>query len=87
MAIPMQAHNTALRTPYGTFGNAVRTLRLKRELTQEQLGKKVGVTQPCIAAYEIGRVRPSQRIMANLAVVFNVPVELLMAHKRSLFTT
>lgn len=74
-----------VRAPYGTLGNAIKTLREKRLWTQAQLAKRIGVTQPAITAYERGRICPSAMKTQLLAIELNVPIEMLLAHRRTLF--
>lgn len=73
------------RSPYGSLGNAIKTLREKRQLTQEQLGKKVQRTQSAIASYESERICPSLKTLQRMAIEFNVPMELMLSHRRSMF--
>lgn len=75
----------SFRAPYGTIGNAIKNLRLKHQLTQEQLAKKTGVTQSAIASWETGRTCPKTKRAQLLAVVFNVPLEFILGHRKRLF--
>lgn len=38
------------------FGNALKTLRLRKNMTQAQLAQKLGITKSIISAYEYGRI-------------------------------
>lgn len=40
---------------YSELGSQISNARKERNITQEQLAKKVGLTQPTLASYEIGR--------------------------------
>jgi transcriptional regulator with XRE-family HTH domain len=75
----------SLRAPYGTLGNAIKVLREKRMWTQVQLAKRLGLTQSTVASYESTRILPSEKTLKKLASEFNVPIELLLAHRRTLF--
>jgi putative transcriptional regulator len=55
--------------------NHVRELRLKRELTQEQLGDLVGVSRRTIISIETGRFTPSLPLAIHLARTFGLTVE------------
>jgi len=44
----------------------IRAARLRAGLTQQQLAELSGVRQPNIAAYELGRRRPSQSMLKRL---------------------
>ena len=75
----------SIRAPYGTVANAIKTLRTKRELSQQKLADKTGVTQSAVASWESGRTCPSVKRAKLLAIVFDVPLELILAHRRTLF--
>lgn len=85
MAHITSTNDGSLRAPYGTIGNAIRNLRKKAELTQDQLAKKCGVTQSGVASWESGRTCPSTRHASALAVTFNVPLEFILGHRKALF--
>ncbi len=56
--------------------NEIRTLRfLKGEMTQAELGERVGVTRQTIAAIEQGKYSPSLETGLRIARVFGKPVE------------
>lgn len=56
--------------------NNIRTLRfLRGEMTQSELGERVGVTRQTIAAIEQGRYAPSLETGLRIARVFEKPVE------------
>lgn len=43
------------KTIYSKLGHQISTTRKDLNVTQEQLAKKIGLTQPTLASYEIGR--------------------------------
>ena len=56
--------------------NDIRTLRfLAGEMTQAELGERVGVTRQTIAAIEQGKYAPSLETGLRIARVFGKPVE------------
>jgi putative transcriptional regulator len=58
------------------FTNAIRTLRfLDSEMTQADLGDRVGVTRQTIAAIEQGKYSPSLETAFRIAAVFGKPLE------------
>lgn len=75
----------SFRAPYGTVGNAIKNLRIKQHLTQEQLAKKVEVTQSAVASWESGRTCPKTRRVQLLAAIFNIPMEFILGHRKRLF--
>lgn len=85
MAHITPTNDGTFRAPHGTIGNAIRQLRMERGLTQEQLGKKCGVTQSGVASWESGRICPSVKKAQLLAITFNVPLEFILGHRKTLF--
>lgn len=75
----------SLRAPHGTIGTAIRKLREERRWTQEQLAKRIDVSQSAVAHYESGRMCPSVKTATSMALMFNVPLEFILAHRRTLF--
>jgi putative transcriptional regulator len=60
----------------GTISNRVRLLRFTNgEMSQEDLGVRVGVTRQTIAAIEAGKYSPSLESAFRIAHVFGVPLE------------
>ena len=58
------------------FDNDIKTLRfLAGEMTQGDLGDKVGVTRQTIAAIEQGKYSPSLEVAFRIARVFGKPLE------------
>ncbi|MFM1948392.1 MAG: hypothetical protein RL706_413 [Pseudomonadota bacterium] len=55
--------------------NQVKTLRfLAHEMTQSELGEKVGVTRQTIAAIEAGKYSPTLECALRIAEVFGKPL-------------
>ncbi len=60
----------------GSLSNRIRTLRfLNGEMSQAELGQRIGVTRQTIAAIEAGKYSPSLEAAFRIAHVFNVPLE------------
>jgi putative transcriptional regulator len=58
------------------FRNDIKTLRfMAAEMTQGDLGDKVGVTRQTIAAIEQGKYSPSLEVAFRIAHVFGKPLE------------
>jgi len=56
--------------------NTVKTLRfLAGEMTQSELGKRVGVTRQTIAAIETGKYSPTLETAYKIADVFGKPID------------
>jgi putative transcriptional regulator len=59
----------------GTITNQVRTLRfLAGEMSQAELGQKIGVTRQTIAAIEAGKYSPTLEAAFRIAEVFDKPL-------------
>jgi putative transcriptional regulator len=55
--------------------NSIRTLRFAHdEMTQAELGRRVGVTRQTVIAIEQGRYSPSLELAFQIAEVFGVPI-------------
>ncbi len=67
------------------FGKRIKQLRKQKQLTQEQLAKRLWVTKSIISAYESGSRFPSLDILINLAYTLNVSTDYLLGvNKRQL---
>ena len=56
--------------------NAIRTLRFHAgEMTQAELGDRIGVTRQTIAAIEQGKYSPTLETAFRIADVFGVPLD------------
>lgn len=60
------------------FGNILKTLRLKENMTQAQLAQKIGLTKSVISAYETGLRLPSYDVLIHIAKIFNVSTDYLL---------
>ena len=60
----------------GSITNQIRTLRfLNGEMTQAELGQRIGVTRQTIAAIEAGKYSPSLEAAFRIAEVFGKSLE------------
>ncbi|MET0307959.1 MAG: helix-turn-helix transcriptional regulator [Sphingomonas sp.] len=58
------------------IANQIRTLRfLAGEMTQAELGEKIGVTRQTVAAIEAGKYSPTLEAAFRIARVFGKPLE------------
>lgn len=58
---------------------------MERGWTQEQLAKKIYVTQSAIASYESGRMCPSVYRCKLLSMEFDCTLEFILGHRKRLF--
>lgn len=80
------ANDGSLRAPHGTIGMAIKKLRDERQWTQTQLGKKINVSQSAVASYESGRMCPSVKTAQLMSLAFDVPLEFILGHRKSIFS-
>jgi putative transcriptional regulator len=56
--------------------NRIRQLRFENgEMTQQELGKRIGVTRQTVNAIELGKYSPSLEAAFRIAEVFGVPLD------------
>lgn len=60
------------------FGGKLKNLRKEKNLTQQQLADRVGVTKSIISAYECGLRFPSRIILLKIAEQFRVSTDYLL---------
>ena len=60
------------------FGNLIYELRMRANLTQEELAYKLGVTNKAISKWENGKAKPTTDMLKKLAVLFNISIEILL---------
>ncbi|MBR2916621.1 MAG: helix-turn-helix transcriptional regulator [Clostridia bacterium] len=64
------------------MGKILKELRLERGLTQEEVGKIIGVQKAAIQKYEKGDIENMKRSsLIKLSEFYGVPVAYLMGHK------
>ena len=60
------------------FGNRLKTLRLRENMSQTQLAQKLDLTKSVISAYETGIRLPSYDVLIHIAKIFNVTTDYLL---------
>lgn len=60
------------------FGNNLKTLRLRENMTQAQLAQKLGLTKSVISAYETGLRLPSYDVLIHISKIFKVSTDYLL---------
>ena len=59
------------------FGDKLRTLRMRRNLTVSKLSAELGLSRDTIASYEGGRTEPQVFDAYAMAIFFGVPMDVL----------
>ena len=65
------------------FCDVLRSLRIKSNMSQEELGNKLGLAKSTISMYENGTREPSLEILEAIADTFNVDMNTLTDSKTS----
>lgn len=60
------------------FGSRLKTLRIKKKLTQQQLADLLGLTKSVISAYENGLRYPAYDVLIKIARIFKVSTDYLL---------
>ena len=60
-----------------TFGERLRSLRDEKDLSQEELGKILNLSQSTIAYYETSKKEPTKETMERMADFFGVSLDYL----------
>jgi len=75
----MNAIRAESKRYFVALGAHVTRLRKERGMTQAELARALGVSQQAVFAYEIGDRRISVLVLARMAKVFSISIEMLMA--------
>ncbi len=59
------------------FGNTLKALRKKKNMTQTELGDKLGISKAAVSKYELGVATPPLDILRTLTAVLNVSLDYL----------
>ena len=63
--------------------NNIRRLRFERkEMTQQELADRIGVTRQTVNAIELNKYSPSLEVAFKIAEVFGVPLEQVFQYTR-----
>ena len=64
-----------------TIHNNIRRMRFDRkEMTQQELADKIGVTRQTVNAIELNKYSPSLEVAFRIAEVFGVPLDAVFQH-------
>lgn len=67
-------NNKSKNLDFKTLGNNLKNLRLKQNLSQENIAKILDVTQACIVRYEKGLIHISTENLYKYSKLFNIPM-------------
>ena len=60
------------------LGNKILELRIKHNITQEELAEKIGVTRQTISKWELGETHPDINQAKKLSMIFNISLDELV---------
>ena len=64
------------------IGSFISTLRKEKQLTQEQLGEKLGVSQKSISRWEAGKNMPDISLLKPLSMELGITVSELIEEEK-----
>ena len=67
---------------YSEFGENLKNLRRSRNLTQKDLGAKIGLSKAVVSKYENGMGYPSFDVLVRIAQYFGVTTDYLLGVAR-----
>ena len=70
--------NTDMIANISNFGERLKELRMQKDLSQAELGKKIGVQPTHIGRYERGETLPTANALSILAKALNVSIDYLL---------
>ncbi|MBQ6021416.1 MAG: helix-turn-helix transcriptional regulator, partial [Clostridia bacterium] len=56
-------------------GQKLQTLRMQKNMTQEQLAEKLYVSRELVSKWELGQRRPNIRLLRDLSALFGVGID------------
>jgi transcriptional regulator with XRE-family HTH domain len=67
------------------FGQKILEIRRQRNITQQELGKIIGVDKRVISKYEKGSTVPSVKVALQIATALDTSLDYLMGSDKALF--
>ena len=64
------------------IGKFIATLRKEKNLTQEQLGEKLGVTNKTVSRWETGTYLPPAEMLLSMSELFSVSINEILSGRR-----
>lgn len=61
-----------------SIGTKIKELRKSKKLSQAEFGKRIGVSQTTVTAWETGRAEPTSSYIASVADYFHVTTDYLL---------
>ena len=65
-------------------GEVIRRYRKEKEITQEEMAKRLGVTAPAVNKWENGNSLPDVSLLSPIARLLNISIDTLLSHEKEL---
>lgn len=65
-------------------GNTIRKYRKERNLTQEEMASRLGVSAPAVSKWENGNSLPDISLLSPIARLLDISIDLLLSHEKEL---
>ena len=66
------------------IGEVIRTYRKRKDMTQEEMARRLGVTAPAVNKWEKGNSLPDITLLAPIARLLDVSLDTLLAFREDL---
>lgn len=66
------------------IGDKIKELRLKKELTQDQLAQLLNVSRPTVSSWEVGRNYPDLETLISISDLFNISLDILLREDKKM---
>jgi len=75
---------TAVKDGRMQVGNIIRKYRKDKNMTQEEMAKRLGVTAPAVNKWENGNSLPDISLLSPIGRLLNISIDTLLSHEREL---
>lgn len=65
------------------INDRIRTLRIERKLTQQELGELLGITAQAVSKWETGQATPDITLLPKLSVLFSCSIDSLFNNTKA----
>lgn len=65
-------------------GEVIRKYRKEKDLTQEEMAKRLGVTAPAVNKWENGNSLPDVSLLSPIARLLNISIDTLLSHEKEI---
>ena len=67
-------------------GEVIREYRKRKNITQEEMANRLGVTAPAVNKWENGNSQPDIKLLATIARLLNITLDTLLSFQEELTT-